>query len=154
MEENSISPIAFPLDLMNQSALEHMALSPYRFSCLLNQSLEDTLRPTSIRAILPYLNEKQLAKLNITSSGNCYDIVLLPGGRFLVTISKGSAPFTPTHVSCIQLWDIGLPGHGHQNKLLATAVINPPSEPVAMNSLLATTRDGNTFNLISRSVSR
>jgi len=66
LEDHLIPPILFPLDAMNQSALQHVALLPGRFSWLLKQPMEDDLYPISIRVLSVCFSQKQIARCNLS----------------------------------------------------------------------------------------
>jgi len=147
LEDHLITPILFLLDAMNQSALQHVALLPGRFSWLLKQPMEDDLYPVSICVLSVCFSQKQIARCNLPPFrfNRCFDIVLVPGGRFIATFVD--AAMDSSWVYCIQFWDIGPPGHGHQDKLLWTSII--PSDFDINGNYLWLPGDGSVFYLIT-----
>ncbi|KAG6908062.1 hypothetical protein DXG01_006368, partial [Tephrocybe rancida] len=79
----------FPIASMDQKALEHAALVPYRFGRLLTAGKPPIVYPQATRV---FLENKSLEGMEIE------DIRLVPGGRFLLIKSDDSRVF---------LWDLG-----------------------------------------------
>jgi len=145
MEEHYILPATYPISSLNQSALEYISLSSYRLRQLLSHSKGSSLYPYSTLLLPLHLSKEKLTKLSITSVSDCHYIILIPGGRFLVTIRDA---ITPLPVGLVQFWDIGIPGHGHQISLLASSIVPQDFSYGLLSDLAIPTLDGNSYYLV------
>ncbi|CAA7261177.1 unnamed protein product [Cyclocybe aegerita] len=144
MENHQIPTFTFPLSTMEGSALERLAMSPYLFDHFLDDQDVGPRNPHVIRILLNRLEKWKLKDLSIRSRSPGYTSVhLAPGGRFLVT-SSPAVGNNAENKTLVQLWDIGVRGHGYNSKVLASLVLAATQVP----AVIAPSLDGKGFCLI------
>ncbi|KDR79857.1 hypothetical protein GALMADRAFT_241960 [Galerina marginata CBS 339.88] len=147
MDEQRIPEATFPTSSMDREALEHTALSPAKFSSILEKSADNKIHPFSIRILPDYLSKQEMSKHGIQSYVHYSDMILAPGGRFMVTSLDVLAPGAK---NLVQLWDIGVCGHGDKAKVRVQAILE--SKPIRLLTL-APVPDGSGFYLVSEQFS-
>ncbi|KIK05835.1 hypothetical protein K443DRAFT_327483 [Laccaria amethystina LaAM-08-1] len=110
----------FPIDSMSARHLESAALSPWRFSALMDSSPANTLSPARTRVFDPYGGV-----LVDEDEDDCSEIVLVPGGRFLLTEHGG-----------LSLWDLGLNTEGTRKMTTTMPIAVHASEDASKLSIL------------------
>ncbi|KDR79864.1 hypothetical protein GALMADRAFT_1166102 [Galerina marginata CBS 339.88] len=140
MEEHHIPKATFPTASMDRKALEHTALSPAKFSSVMEKSVDNEIHPCSIRILPDHLSKQERLKYRIMSSMGYSEILLVPGGRFLLT---SQVVLTPVGKIFLQLWDIGAEG---QARVLVESFLE--DSPIRLHSL-SPMPDGNGFYLFS-----
>lgn len=110
----------FPIDAMSARHLESAALSPWRFSALMDSSPANTLSPARTRVFDPYGGA-----LVDEDEDDCSEIVLVPGGRFLLTEHGG-----------LSLWDLGLNTEGPRKMTTTMPIAKHASEDGSKLSIL------------------
>ncbi|KAJ3514978.1 hypothetical protein NLJ89_g2054 [Agrocybe chaxingu] len=132
MENHQIPAFTFPLSSMEGSALERLAMSPYLFDHFLDDHTIGPRNPHVIRILLNRLEKWTLKDLSIRSRSPGYKSVhLAPGGRFLVT-SSSAVGNNAEEKTLVQLWDIGVRGHGYNSKVLAGLVLAATQVPAVI----------------------
>ncbi|KDR79865.1 hypothetical protein GALMADRAFT_136452 [Galerina marginata CBS 339.88] len=142
MEEHHIPKATFPTDSMDRQGLEHIALSPAQFSSIIEKSSDSELHPRSIRTLPDHISKQELSKHGIVSVGGYRDMLLAPGGRFLVT-----SRIAPDYKTLVQLWDLGVCGYGNQEKNLVQSLLE---ETFLRLHSLSPIPDGTGFYLLSQ----
>ncbi|KAF8958157.1 hypothetical protein BDZ97DRAFT_1762326 [Flammula alnicola] len=146
MEEHCIPKATFPTASMDNHALEHAALSPVKFSTLVKDSYDEDISPRSFRLLSNSLTREEKAIHSIKSAKSYTDILLTPGGRFLITSMQVTVVGSQESTSYLQLWDLGLPGRKDKAKVVASSII---AKKMVHLRQLSPTPDGSGFYLVS-----
>ncbi|KAJ3514968.1 hypothetical protein NLJ89_g2061 [Agrocybe chaxingu] len=144
MEYHHIPSFTFPLSSLDRLVLERLAMSPYLFDRLLTGP-QNAIPPRHIQILVNQLDETTLAKMSIASLVKGYGSMhLVPGGRFLVTSSQVIMKNDELK-TLLQLWDIGVRGHGSRNKIIVSLLLESEEEvPISLAPSLV----GNDFYVI------
>ncbi|KAF8878484.1 hypothetical protein CPB84DRAFT_1828608 [Gymnopilus junonius] len=143
VEEHHIPSATFQTSSMDIATLEHLALSPAKFAALIENSPDEEVRPCSVRILQDHISKEDKAKYGITKCPGYSDVLLAPGGRFLVT----SEDFMKSSAlrNLVRVWDLGICGRD-KTKLLAQKVLS--KKHIRLRSL-SLAPDGEGFYLVS-----
>ncbi|KAF8155893.1 hypothetical protein B0H34DRAFT_715263 [Crassisporium funariophilum] len=143
MEVNRIFKPTFKVDDMSQRQLEHATLAPFLFSSRITKETGSAIEPYIIQKVSHVLSKKEQAKYCIETLESFDSAYLVPGGRFLLTVT--TLP-TSEESSLVQLWDLGVPSEGiGRTRVSSMKIVGHAFYMLALNI----TPEGNGLRLFS-----